>query len=157
MNNTQLIGRLTKDVDFKYTAGGNAVANFILAVNRTYKNKDGGYDADFIRVQAWRKLAENVANHVGKGSLVGITGTIRTRHYDDDDGKRVYITEVIANSVQFLDPKGKNTEQSAQGQQYSNANHAGQASDNDQSSIYDHDPFSVKGGPIEVSDDDLPF
>lgn len=146
MNTTQLIGRLTRDVDLKYTPGGHAVANFILAVNRKYKNNEGKYDADFIRIQAWRKLAGNIANHLHKGSLVGINGTIRTRHYDDN-GKRVYITEVVADSVQFLDPKPIQNQQ--------NSNYSGQAQAT--TDYQNDDPFSTKGGPIEVSDDDLPF
>jgi single-strand DNA-binding protein len=105
INNVTLVGRLTKDPELRYTPSGDAVANFTLAVNRTFKNAQGEQEADFIMCQVWRKPAENVANYLKKGSLAGVTGSIRTRNYDKD-GQRVYVTEVHCESVQFLEPKG---------------------------------------------------
>lgn len=109
MNNVSLIGRLTKPVDLRYTPSGNAVGNFTIAVNRTFKNQNDEYEADFINCQTWKKQAENMANFTDKGSLVGIIGRIQTRSYETDNGKR-YVTEVVAESVQFLDPKGNGTQ-----------------------------------------------
>lgn len=117
INNVTLVGRLTKDPELKYTQAGVAVANFTLAVNRTFNNAQGEKEADFIMCQVWRKPAENVANYLKKGSLAGVTGSIRTRHYEGNDGKRVYVTEVHCDSVQFLDPAGSRGGQGDQGLQ----------------------------------------
>ncbi len=105
MNTWNGIGRLTKNVEFKYTPQGKAIANFTVAINRPFTNNQGDREADFILVQAWDKLAENLANFTRKGSLVGIVGRIQTRSYEGQDGKRVYVTEIVADSVKFLDPK----------------------------------------------------
>jgi single-strand DNA-binding protein len=142
INNVTLVGRLTKDPELKYTPNGVAVANFTLAVNRPFKS-EGGPDADFINVVVWRKPAENCANFLKKGSLAGVVGSIQTRNYEGQDGKRVYITEVQADRVQFLEPpKG--------------ANQGGQTTSNTQNSKPTEDPFSGSG-QINISDDDLPF
>src|SRR5690625_2815154 len=105
MNNVQLIGRLTKDVDMKYTPNGVALSTFTLAVNRPFKNKNGENEADFIRIQVWRKSAENVANYCKKGSQVAVVGRIQTSSFEGQDGKMVYMTEVVADNVQFLDTR----------------------------------------------------
>jgi single-strand DNA-binding protein len=105
MNKVVLIGRLTRDPELRYTQGGDAVATFTLAVNRNFKNKDGKYDADFINIVVWRKQAENIANYLSKGRQAAVSGRIQTRTYKDKDDKTVYVTEVIANEVQFLDSK----------------------------------------------------
>lgn len=118
MNNAQLIGRLTKDPEIKYTQGGKAVTNFTLAVNRPFKNQNGEYEADFILVQAWGKTAENTANFLRKGSQAAVEGRIQTRNYEGQDGKRVYVTEVVADSVHFLDPKSNGQGQGQQNQGY---------------------------------------
>src|SRR5690606_22585578 len=110
INRVVLVGRLTRDPDLRYTPNGNAVVNFTLAVNRTFKNSNGEQEADFINCQAWRTTAENVAQYLRKGSLAGIEGRIQTRSYENDEGRRVYVTEVIADSVQFLEPKKQETE-----------------------------------------------
>nr|KEI08139.1 single-stranded DNA binding protein [Clostridium novyi B str. NCTC 9691] len=102
-----LIGRLTKDPELKFTPGaGKAVTTFTLAVNRRYK-KDGQQEADFIPIVVWGKIAENTANYVSKGSQVGVSGSIRTRSYEAKDGTRRYVTEIVADEVQFLDSKNK--------------------------------------------------
>lgn len=105
MNKTILVGRLTRDPDLRYTPNGVAVANFNIAVNRTYKDNNGEYQADFINCVTWRKQAENLANYMKKGSLIAVDGAIQTRNYDGEDGKTVYVTEVLAESIQFLEKK----------------------------------------------------
>jgi single-strand DNA-binding protein len=106
INQVTLVGRLTKDPELKYLPSGIAVTNLTLAVNRTFTNAQGEREADFINIVVFRKVAEATANHTTKGSLVGVTGSIQTRNYEKD-GKRVYITEVLADAVQFLEPKKK--------------------------------------------------
>lgn len=105
INNVVLIGRLTRDAELRYTPSNIAVATFNLAVNRNFKNDNGDREADFINVVMWRQQAENFANWVKKGNLVGITGRIKTRSYDNQQGQRVYVTEVVAESFQILEKK----------------------------------------------------
>ena len=109
------VGRLTKDPNF--VEGQTAIANFTIACNRPFKNKNGEQDADFINVVTFRKQAENVNNYVHKGDMVGIDGRIQTRSYENKEGKRVFVTEVVCDSVQFLEPKGNNNQNVSQGQQ----------------------------------------
>jgi len=173
MNRVVLVGRLTKDPELRYTPSGVAVATFTLAVNRTFTNQQGDREADFINCVIWRRPAENVANFLKKGSLAGVDGRIQTRNYEGQDGKRVYVTEVVAESVQFLEPRGNNNEQQQRGGGsygggYQNPNQ-GQGNPFDQNqnpqrnnnnSSYtrvDNDPFANDGQPIDISDDDLPF
>lgn len=103
LNRIVLIGRLTKDVDLRFTATGKPTANFTLAVDRPYRNQQGGKEADFIPVVVWNKLAEHCANYIGKGRLVAVDGRLQIRSYDGNDGQRKYITEVVAETVKFLD------------------------------------------------------
>lgn len=106
LNQVILIGRLTKDPELKYTQGsGTPVATFTLAVDRPYTNQQGQREADFIPIQVWRKAAENCAKYLAKGSLVAITGRIQTRSWDGNDGKKHYATEVVADTVRFLNSK----------------------------------------------------
>src|SRR5690625_1759168 len=105
------VGRLTKDIELKYTQNGKVVANFTIAVNRPFKNAQGETDADFIMCQAWGKQAENLAQYMVKGSRIGVDGRIQTRNYEGQDGKRVYVTEVVADNVQFLEPKKQGNQQ----------------------------------------------
>ena len=114
LNNISLVGRLTKDVELRYTPSNVAVATFTLAVNRTFKNENGDREADFINCVMWRQQAENLANWAKKGALIGITGRIQTRSYDNQQGQRVYVTEVVAEQFQLLESKGQ---QGNQGQQ----------------------------------------
>ncbi|OTY03904.1 single-stranded DNA-binding protein [Bacillus thuringiensis serovar wratislaviensis] len=154
LNRTILVGRLTKDPDLRYTPNGVAVATFTLAVNRPFMNQ-GQRESDFISVVIWRKQAENVANYLRKGSLAGVDGRIQTRNYEGQDGKRVYVTEVLAESVQFLEPKNKNN-RTEQRENPSNSGYAHVGATNSGSTKKD-DPFSNVGQPIDISDDDLPF
>ncbi|WP_404406500.1 single-stranded DNA-binding protein [Jeotgalibacillus malaysiensis] len=173
MNRVVLVGRLTKDPDLRYTPSGVAVATFTLAVNRAFTNQQGDREADFINCVVWRRPAENVANFLKKGSLAGVDGRIQTRSYENQEGKRVYVTEVNAESVQFLEPKNASGGQSGggsyggnQGYQDNNnfgqnqprENQSNQGNQNNQNyTRVDKDPFSNDGQPIDISDDDLPF
>lgn len=105
MNNVSLIGRLTKDPDLRYTSSGMAVATFSLAVQRSFRNKDGEYEADFINCVCWNKSGETLANHVKKGQRIGVTGRIQTRNYENEQGNRVYVTEVVVEGFTFLEKK----------------------------------------------------
>ena len=109
LNKAIIIGRLTKDPELKYTQSGVAVTNFTVAVNRNFKNQQGEQEADFIPVVVWRKLAETCCQDLGKGRLVAVSGKIQTRSYDDKDGIRRYVTEIVADEVQFLDWGEKKT------------------------------------------------
>ncbi|HHX31803.1 MAG TPA: single-stranded DNA-binding protein [Bacteroidales bacterium] len=108
LNKVALTGRMTKDPELRYLGNGTPVASFTLAVDRVFKNKDGNREADFINIRVWRKQAENVAQYTGKGSLVAVAGRIQTRNYENKEGKRVYITEVVADEVHFLSTNKSN-------------------------------------------------
>ena len=150
INRVVLVGRLTKDVDLKYTPSGVAMARFTLAVNRTFSNQQGEREADFINCLVWRKQAENAANYLNKGILCGVEGRIQTGSYEGQDGKRVYTTDVVADSVQFLEPRN--------GQATQNNGATGQIQSNQPNyTKVDEDPFAKSSGPVEVQDDDLPF
>ncbi len=105
INNVTLVGRLTKDPDLRYTASGTAVATFTLAVNRNFTNQNGNREADFINCVIWRKPAETMVTLAKKGSLIGVVGRIQTRTYDNQQGQRVYVTEVVADNFQLLESK----------------------------------------------------
>lgn len=137
INNVVLVGRLTRDPELRYTPSNVAVATFSLAVNRNFKNQAGDYEADFISCIMWRQQAENFANWLKKGALVGITGRIQTRSYDNQQGQRVYVTEVVAESFQILEKKD---------------NAANNASIENQIP-----PSFEKTNPMDISDDNLPF
>lgn len=141
LNRVVLIGRLTKDPELRYTPNGVAVTSFTLAVDRNYTNQQGKREADFINIVTWRGLAENVANYLKKGRLTAVEGRMQTRSFENNEGRRVYVTEVIADNVRFL-------ESSKQQDQGNNRN---------QNDRYDADPFADDGSPIDISDDDLPF
>jgi len=166
INRVVLVGRLTKDPELRYTPSGVAMARFTLAVNRTFSNQQGEREADFINCVVWRKQAENTANYLKKGSLAGVEGRIQTGSYEGQDGKRVYTTDVVADSVQFLEPRNSSGERSQGGQssggngqqQFSTPSYQQNQPMNQQNyTRVDEDPFSNSSGPIEVSDDDLPF
>ena len=136
INNVVLIGRLTRDVDLRYTPQKQAVGQFTLAVNRNFKNQNGEYDADFINCVIWGKSAENFANWTKKGNLVGITGRVQTRNYENQQGQRVYVTEVVAESFQLLEKCDNSANQNSMAEQM---------------------PPSFAGDPMDIKDDDLPF
>ncbi len=101
LNRVTLVGRLTRDPEFKIYTNWSSVATFTLACNRPFTNQKGEREADFINCVVWRKPAENVANYLKKGSLAGVDGRIQTRSYEAQDGRKVYVTEVVAESVSF--------------------------------------------------------
>lgn len=105
INRVVLVGRLTKDPELRYTPSGIPMTRFTVAVNRAFSNQSGEREADFISCVAWRKQAENLANFMKKGSLIGVDGRIQTGSFEGQDGKRVYTTDVVADSVQFLEPR----------------------------------------------------
>ena len=113
INKVVLVGRLTRDAELRYTPQNQAVATFNLAVNRNFKNQSGEREADFINIVIWRQQAENLANWTKKGSLIGITGRIQTRSYENQQGQRVYVTEVVADSFQILEKRDNSANQSS--------------------------------------------
>ncbi|AID02864.1 MULTISPECIES: single-stranded DNA-binding protein [Staphylococcus] len=170
INRVVLVGRLTKDPEYRTTPSGVSVATFTLAVNRTFTNAQGEREADFINCVVFRKQADNVNNYLFKGSLAGVDGRIQSRSYENQEGRRVFVTEVVCDSVQFLEPKnqnqrhgqeGNNNFQNFGGQQsgqntssyQNNNNNNNNTSNNNQSD----NPFANANGPIDISDDDLPF
>ena len=131
INNVVLVGRMTRDAELRYTPSDQAVATFALAVNRNFKNQDGEREADFVKCVIWRQQAENLANWVKKGALIGVTGRIQTRSYDNQQGQRVYVTEVVAESFQLLESRGQQS--NSQDGSFGNSN------------------------PMDIQDEDLPF
>ncbi|HCD07880.1 MAG TPA: single-stranded DNA-binding protein [Lactobacillus sp.] len=178
INRVVLVGRLTRDPELRYTRGNAAVANFTVAVNRTFTNSQGEREADFISCIIWRKAAENFVNFTKKGSLVGIDGRIQTSSYEKD-GQRVYRTDVIVENFSLLESRedgdkrreqnNKNLDRSGnqnnnygqrednqQNKSNSNSGYGSKPTDNMQKNN-NADPFADKGKPIDISDDDLPF
>ena len=109
LNNCVFIGRLTRDVELRYTQSGTAVANFSIAVERNFKAKDGEQEVDYVDIVVWRKLAENCANFIGKGRLVAVTGRLQIRSYEDKEGIKRKVAEIVADEVRFLDRGDKET------------------------------------------------
>jgi|SRR5690606_26407127 len=138
LNRVVLIGRLTKDPDLRYTPAGHAVCRFTLAVDRAFSKED---EADFIPIVTWKKTAEACANYLRKGRLTAVDGRIQVRSYENEEGRRIYVTEVVADNVRFLESKKEQEPQ----EKY---NPFGDPF---------HDPFENEEKPIEFSDDDLPF
>ncbi len=161
MNKVFLIGRLTRDPELRYTSNNTAVASFTLAVNRPFSNQSGEREADFINIVVWRKQAENVKNYLTQGSQVAIDGRLQTRSYDGEDGKKRYVTEVIADNVQFLDTKnrGDQSASNSSGNGQSNPTPYDFADQTEPPKTTDvsNNPFADFGSSIEISDDDLPF
>src|SRR5690625_4299515 len=113
LNRVVLVGRLTRDPDLRYTPNGIAVANFNIACNRPFRNQQGEQEADFINCVVWRKTAENLANYMKKGSMIGVDGRVQTRSYEGQDGKMVYGTEVLAESIEFIESRSASQQRSA--------------------------------------------
>lgn len=145
MNNTVLVGNLTKEVDLRYTSNGTATGNFTLAVSRAFKNAAGEKETDFINCVVWRKQAEALANYTRKGSKLAVRGRIQTRSYDNKEGQKVYVTEVVVEEFTFLDSKKDS------GTSYS------KPEPKNDTSMYNADPFDKSGTLIDISDSDLPF
>lgn len=161
MNKVFLIGRLTRDPELRYTGSNTAVATFSIAVNRTFQNQQGEREADFINIVVWRKQAENVKNYLSQGSQVAIDGRIQTRSYDDNNGQKRYVTEVVADNVEFLGSKGSsgsssNMNNSTGSKAEPTPYDFGDAPEPKGTDI-DSNPFADFGSSIEISDDELPF
>lgn len=154
MNKAFLVGHLTKDPDLRYLGNNTAVATFTIAVNRTFSSQSGEREADFINIVVWRKQAENVKKYLTKGSLVGVDGRIQSRSYDDKDGKKVYVTEVVADNVQFLGPKGQRESGSSLSPQ-DFGGYEGQIPP--VSTNISDEPFADFGETVELSEDDIAF
>lgn len=166
LNRVILIGRLTRDPELRYTPQGVAVAQFTLAVDRPFGGNREEREADFIPIVTWRQLAETCANYLRKGRLAAVEGRIQVRNYENNEGRRVYVTEVIADNVRFLESPnregggGQGRDESfgsasgASGGGYGGGggNRSSGSRGNNNS-----DPFADDGRPIDISDDDLPF
>lgn len=175
INRIVLVGRLTKEPEYRVTPSGVQVATFTLAINRTFTNQNGERQADFINCVVFRTPAENVNKYLNKGNLAGVEGRLQSRSYENNEGKRVYVTEVVCDSVQFLEPKSNNQQQSNnqppqynqqqgyqqqnyQQQNYQQPNNYQQPQNNQyQAPQQQHNPFTNANGPIDIKDDDLPF
>lgn len=155
MNNANLVGRLTRPVDLRYTQTGIAYGSFTLAVTRKYKNKDGEREADFINCVIWKKGAELLANYTQKGSLIGVSGPIQTRSYDNQQGQRVYVTEVLVENFDFLESRKNDADG------FSNAGNINTQNFNKNQNLggnfENSDPFTANGDTFDVTDSDLPF
>lgn len=166
INRTVLVGRITKDPELRYTSGNIAFARFTLAVNRTFAGPNGEREADFIQCIIWRKQAENLARFVRKGSLLGVEGRIQTGSYDDNEGNRKYTTDVVCDSVQFLEPKGSDSNQNQNQNQSQGGYQQDRGFNNDHSQKFYDDKSQQQKQPqqrrestpvIDVTEDDLPF
>ena len=160
INNVTLTGRLTRDPELRYTPSNKAVATATIAVDRSRKDEKGERQADFINLVIWNKQAEALANYVKKGHMIGVEGSIQTRNYENQQGQRVYVTEVVVRSFTFLEPRSSQNNQGQNPQQ--GGNFAGQQPQNNggfqqqpQNFAPDNTPFG--GNPMDSSDDDLPF
>ncbi|QFQ90987.1 single-stranded DNA-binding protein [Lacticaseibacillus manihotivorans] len=158
INSVSLTGRLTRDIELKYTQSGIAVGSFIIAVDRQFSGANGQRESDFISCRIWRKSAENLSNFTHKGSLIGVMGHIQTGQYTNQQGQTVYTTDLIVENFALLEPRsttdyrqqGTQTQQGYQHppQQQQNGDHQQPPAD---------DPFANNGQPVDISDDDLPF
>lgn len=154
MNRVELIGRLTRDPELRYTSSNIATARFTLAVNRPFQSQNGENGTDFINIVVWRKQAENVKKYVTKGSLVSVEGRIQTGSYEKD-GQRIYTTDVVADSVQFLESKSQSASRTANQEDVTPSDFATMP-ENSGTDMSD-EVFADFGDSIEISDDDIAF
>ena len=164
INNVVLVGRTTKDPELRYTPSNVAVATFSLAVNRNFKGANGERETEFINCVIWRQQAENLANWAKKGALIGITGRIQTRSYENQQGQRIYVTEVVAENFQMLESRaareGGNANQGNTSGAFGNgyAGPYGQQAPQQQGPNFARDSGSFgNANPMDISDDMLPF
>lgn len=155
INNVTVVGRLTRAVDLRYTSNGTAYASFTLATDRDFKNQNGEKETDFINCVMWRKPAENLANYTKKGSLIGVSGRIQTRNYENEQGQRVYVTEVLAERFHFLE-SSKTANNDVLNNGGTNALGVNK-NQNSSGNFANSDPFMGSGDVIDVLDSDLPF
>lgn len=150
INRVVLTGRLTRNPELKTTQNGLSVASFTIAVNRQFIDSNGNREADFINCVIWKKSAENLCKYTHKGSLIGIDGRLQTRSYDNNNGQKVFVTEVVVDSFSLLEPKNESqTNNQSSNNGYSNSSNTNAATE--------PDPFASSGDSISISDDDLPF
>lgn len=153
MNSVCLVGRMTRDAELKYTGNNIAVASFSLAVNRNFKDANGERETDFINCVIWRQQAENLANWAKKGALIGITGRIQTRSYENQQGQRVYVTEVVAENFQMLESRA-----AREGSSANQGNTFGQQAPQPQNQNFGQGNYAYgNSNPMDISDDMLPF
>lgn len=166
INNTTLVGRLTKNPELKYTGSGIAVLSYTLAVERPFKNAQGERETDFINCVAWRGTAETLSKFALKGSLIGITGSIQTRNYENNEGRTIYITEVLTDKFQMLEPKSVTDQRRNQtgGGQNSNSYNSRQSNQSQDTEnpfadieFNKENPFESNNDVTDISDEDLPF
>lgn len=161
INNVTLVGRLTKDPELRYTANGTGVATFTLAINRNFTNQAGEREADFVQCVIWRKPAETLANYARKGTLLGVIGRIQTRSYDNQQGQRVYVTEVVAENFQLLESKAtseqRQSTQASQPTQQANRQNYNEPVSSGFPNDGDMPVGAPPGATLDISDDDLPF
>ncbi len=158
LNRTILIGRLTKDPELRYTPAGVAVTQFTLAVDRPFSSQSGEREADFIPVVTWRQLAETCANYLRKGRLAAVEGRIQVRNYDNNEGRRVYVTEVVADNVRFLESPNRDRDEGGMRESNAGGSQGGNRSGGEKRNTNNnYDPFHDDGKPVDISDDDLPF
>jgi single-strand DNA-binding protein len=158
MNSVNLVGRLTADPELRYTSNGDAVASFTIAVRRKFKNQSTGeYKSDFIRCQAWKKLGEVIAQHFGKGRMIGVSGTWRTGSFEGQDGKRVYTNDCLIENITFV---GYNSDSGAPDSSKSGGDtntFGGSQNGLGGQGWYNNDPFANDGQSIDADEDSLPF
>ncbi|MGR6762690.1 single-stranded DNA-binding protein [Paenibacillus sp. T2-29] len=142
LNRVILIGRLTKDPELRYTPNGIATTNFTLAVDRPFTSQGGERETDFLPIVTWRQLAETCANYLKKGRLTAVEGRVQVRNYENSEGKRIYVTEIVADNVRFLE---------------GNRDSQRDPNEPDHRRPYDKDPFHDDGKPIDPADLELPF
>ena len=167
MNKAILIGRLTRDPELRYTSSNRAVCQFTIAIDRPFTNQSTGQrEADFINIVAWDKTGENIGKYMTKGRLIAVEGRIQTRNYENNEGRKVYVTEVIANNVQFLESRNTNTnnniindmpEPPMEKTPYDFRDDSSVDTPTEETMSTEKDPFESFGEQIEISDNDLPF
>ncbi len=155
MNRVELVGRLTRDPELRTVSSGVSVATFTIAVNRAFSGQNGEREADFINCRVWRNQAENLAKFCHKGDQIGVEGSIRTSSYDAQDGTKRYVTEVQADRIEFLTPKGGAS--NFQNSNIGSSDISGSPSSDIATTDISEDPFKDFGDEVALSDDDLPF
>ena len=150
INNVVLVGRLTRDPELRFTSNGLAVASFNLAVNRNFTNASGEREADFVNCVIWRKPAEALANYAKKGTLIGVVGRIQTRNYENQQGQKVFVTEVVCDNFQLLERANSSESQA------NNSSSNQESSSFNQNNQANNDMFGGSS-QIDINDDDLPF
>jgi single-strand DNA-binding protein len=154
LNRVVLIGRLTADPELRYTNSGTPVASFTLAVDRMRSNQNGERETDFINIVVWQKQAEICAQYLHKGRLAAVDGRLQIRSYENRDGQRVRVAEVVAESVRFLD---RGDQPVAAGRPSAPAAVGNRPGEAQRTPSFEDDPFADDSQMIDISDDDLPF